>query len=173
MMKKLGLLLAVILVLSFASTFAAAQENKIAINPIGFLIDYISAEFETKLGANYSLQVGADYWGLDLGEGFDLKAFGIGVGARYYPSGEALHGVYVVPSVNLAWAKGEYEGEEATVGVYGAGIAAGYQWVFRSGVTLDLGLGMGMPFHITGTEEGVEVDKKPTTSFKLGIGYAW
>jgi len=62
MMKKLGLLLAVILVLSFASTFAAAQENKIAINPIGFLIDYISAEFETKLGANYSLQVGADYW---------------------------------------------------------------------------------------------------------------
>ena len=43
MMKKLGLLLAGFLGLSFASTFGAAQEIKIAINPIGFLIDFISA----------------------------------------------------------------------------------------------------------------------------------
>jgi hypothetical protein len=136
-------LLSLLMLVAFACT-AKAQTVAIKANPLAFFsgTDLLSGEF--KIGGNSSVLVGAGIAGFKI-SGSKYSSFGGEAQYRYYFN-EALKGWYAGAKVGYLSGKVKIDSfdddqYETNFGALNVGVKAGYQWVFRSGFTLDLNLG--------------------------------
>ena len=145
-MKNRILIIAILFALPFA---ASAQDdaggpypNIIKINPIGFALGNFNLSYERALSQAFSVQFGANYYYRFLG--VDVTGFGVRAQGRFYVTNKAKSaptGLYT----GLLFSYNSLEERDitppATVKSTGIGLLIGYQWVWNSGVALDLGLG--------------------------------
>lgn len=173
------LVITLLFLLVAVPTLAYSGEHKVAVNPGGFLLGILGAEYEGKLSNSNSYLLSLDYVGFSNGSD-SLHAFGFGGGTRYYPQGQALQGFYVEGGTNLAYVslnEADVKGAGLAIGLNGAG---GYQWITRNNLAIDLGFGVSVPIYtgITATD-GYETASdgslfgtiSPTVKF--GLGYIW
>lgn len=137
LMKFKNILLITLLFLLMAvPTLAYSGEHKVAVNPGGFLLGILGAEYEGKLSNSNSYLLSLDYVGFSSGSD-SLHVFGFGGGTRYYPQGQALQGFYVEGGTNLAYVslnEADVKGTGLAIGLNGAG---GYQWITRNNLTIE------------------------------------
>lgn len=125
----------------FTFSLANAQSNVVKVNPVGMIFGVFNATFEHAINENNSVLVGAQYfnWG-------NLSMSGLGVqgGYRFYFSknNDAPEGIFASPFVSLSSVTYNPDGleKETSFGI-SAGGKAGYQWLFDSGLALDLFFG--------------------------------
>lgn len=148
-MKKI--ILTAIAVCAFG--FANAQENIIKANPLALLGGTDMVSFEHKLGDNSSVLLGAGIGGFKIG---DAKYSNMGAEVQYrYYFNEALKGFYAGGQVGYSSGKVKIEGfptfngsslvtttNETNFGSFKLGGKGGYQWVWDSGFSLDLNVGV-------------------------------
>lgn len=132
--------LAVLLFSLLSVQQASAQDQIIKTNPLGLAFGNFNAIYEKALNEKSSISVGASYLYSFLGT--DVTGFGFNGEWRYYITNEkkpAPEGFYAGPS--LGFRNFSVRDEDGSVSVVGIGGTVGYQWVWDSGVTLDLGAG--------------------------------
>lgn len=139
-MKKA--LLSTLLIFTIFSTKIRAQEakNTIKINPISALVRVGSMFYERKISPSSSLQLGVAYIGFKSG---DTKFSGLALTPeyRYFIKKAPLSGLYVGPFAkyqNLRVTEGADYGRYNS---FGGGVSLGRQWVYSSGLVLDIFLG--------------------------------
>ena len=132
-----------IMLISIGIFHATSQENSVKINPFALLggVDLVS--YERGLSDNSSGVISGAISNYDIG-GSDYKAFGLGLQYRYYFR-EALKGWYA--AAHGLFQSGDVVEEllgfkvESDFTAFGIGLRGGYQWVWQSGLTLDLNTG--------------------------------
>jgi hypothetical protein len=146
-MKKIILTAAAV----FAFGFANAQENIIKANPLALLGGTDMISFEHKLGGNSSILFGAGIGGFKIG---DAKYSNMGAEFQYrYYFNEALKGLYAGGQVGYSSGKVTINTQsyfypynsitnETNFGSFKLGGKGGYQWVWDSGFSLDLNVGI-------------------------------
>ncbi len=155
-MKK-GLL--VLLIALFAISNIKAQEASgiIKVNPVGFIFGVFNATYEKPLNDKNSIAVGASYFNWS-----NLNISGLGASAeyRFYFSNnsDAPHGMFAAPILDVGSlsydvpetlevnGNGELVSKKAhteSLISIGGGIKAGHQWLWDSGIALDLYFGYG------------------------------
>ena len=150
-MKKI--ILTAIAVCAFG--FANAQENIIKANPLALLGGTDMVSFEHKLGDNTSILIGAGIGGFKIG---DAKYSNMGAEVQYrYYFEEALKGFYAGGQLGYSSGKVTLDSYNLTIGspLFGTattsetnfgslriGGKGGYQWVWGSGFSLDLNIGV-------------------------------
>ena len=156
-MKK-GLL--VVLIALFAMSNVKAQEASgvIKVNPIGFIFGVFNGTYEKALNEKSSIAVGASYFNWsNLG----ISGFGASAEYRFYFSNnsEAPHGMFAAPILDLGSLSYSYDkkididpdtgdvsitpaGTDSVFSI-GGGVKAGHQWIWDSGIALDLYFGYG------------------------------
>ena len=173
-MKNLALPLVLLLMLplsSFAQDSGEAQANPniIKVNPIGFAFGVFNLSYERAISNSSSLQFGGLFYQSLLGT--DVNGFGLRASYRYYitnatrPSPEGFYTGLTTSYNNLT--------EDATdeeVSAFGIGLLLGYQWVWNSGVALDLGIG---PTYLidTGSSDTAEFESGITPNVVIALGY--
>lgn len=159
--------------------FAYSGGSKVAVNPAGFLLGILGAEYEGKLSNSNSYLLSLEYVGVS--DGYDsLHAFGFGGGTRYYPQGQALQGFYVEGKTNVALlslTEGNVKGTGLAIALNGAG---GYQWITRMNLAIDLGFGVSIPVFSGATATDGQSSASDgslfgtiTPTIKFGLGYVW
>ena len=145
-MKKV---LLVVLITLYAMSNVKAQEAKgvIKVNPVGFVFGIFNATYEKTLNEKNSLAIGASFFNWS-----NLHISGIGgsVEYRFYFSNnsEAPHGMFAAPLLSLSSLSYDYQDvnnkktKESAFSI-GGGVKAGHQWVWDSGIALDLYFGYG------------------------------
>jgi len=154
-MKK-GLL--VILIALFAISNVKAQEASgvIKVNPVGFIFGVFNGTYEKALNEKSSIAVGASYFNWS---NLNISGFGASAEYRFYFSNnsEAPHGMFAAPildleslsysykDINVDPVTGEITTDSGTDSVFsiGGGVKAGHQWIWDSGIALDLYFGYG------------------------------
>lgn len=176
-MKKI--ILTAVAVFGFA--FANAQENVIKVNPLSILggTDLVSYEF--KIGEKSSFLVGAGIGGFKIGDA-KYSNYGAEVQYRYYFK-EALKGFYVGGQAGYSLGKVKTEGtlfttetSESNFGSFRLGAKGGYQWIWNSGFSLDLNLGLAYNnFSYKDTNSSTSSLKASgiLPNFGFGLGYAF
>jgi len=140
-MKKIILIIAVAF---FSLNAAKAQDVKgiIKVNPIGFAVGIFNATYEKPLNEKNSFAIGANYYNYG---NVGVSGFGLSGEYRFYFSKNttAPEGLFGAPIVSLGSLS--YDGSDGTESVFsiGGGVKGGYQWVWDSGVALDLYFGYG------------------------------
>lgn len=166
-MKKLSFILSLLL---FSSWALQAQNDKpfsedvrykhvLKANPITMAFGDFNATWERIVSEKASFTLTGNF----ITGSFDSDFYGIAItaGYKYYfthANKPVPAGFYVRPFAGILAGDGE--------GGFRLGGQLGYQWVWKSGFVLDLGLGP----QIIAIEEGVE---GPIPSFFFGIGYAF
>ncbi|MDY3343896.1 DUF3575 domain-containing protein [Riemerella anatipestifer] len=133
-----------------------AQQNSVKVNPFALLGGTDMVTYERAIGGSSSVGVGAGIGGFKIG---DVKYKNAGASAfyRYYFGDTALKGWYGMGIVSYSGGKVtsggntisfdgsslQVEKTEIKYGSFGAGVRAGYQWLWNSGFTLDLNAGLG------------------------------
>ncbi len=140
-MKKLVLFLAIA---TFALGLSAQPTNIIKTNPIGLAFGNFNATYEKTLGSSASILIKGQYMYKLFG--LDVNLAGGGLGFRYYftHAKKAIpSGFYINPQAVFMYGgiTDEYDGTTYSATTLGFGAELGYQWVWESGFTLDLGLG--------------------------------
>jgi len=138
------------LVAMFVFTSVTAQENGknvIKIEPFGALLGSYSMSYERVVSAKSSVQVDANYGNINL-FGLRINTLGIGAGYRYYFSKakSVPEGFFVSPTLSLSSLSLYMDAtptNKITTGIFEGGVVAGYQWIFNSGLQLDLYVGPG------------------------------
>lgn len=171
-----------------------AQENSIKVNPAALLGGADLVTFEHKFGDRISAVIGGGIGGYKIA-GSKYSSAGGGVQGRYYFD-EAMTGFYgaVVADYNtgkveidgtfggiFVGEEFETENHETKWNGFGAGLRAGYQWIFDSGITLDLNVGAAYKTYTydwdsTAEEEAYGSDLKANgimPAGSLGIGYSF
>lgn len=161
-MKK-NLFLVVLMAVAVASQAQNAQKNALKINPLSLLVKTGNVAYERVVGQRTSVQLGAFYSGVSLGD-FRYDGYGITPEFRYYFGGrkEALNGGYVAPF-------GRYQRftiahkdtkEAAGFSTVGGGAVMGWQRHWTSGFTLDLfaGPSFNQVQFKDGSEEDFEIE---------------
>jgi hypothetical protein len=150
-MKKLLIVLAIAL---FGLNSIKAQEASgiIKVNPLGFAFGIFNATYEKPLSDKSSIAIGASFFNWS-----NLNISGMGASAeyRFYFSNnsDAPHGMFAAPIIDLASYSYEYTSldfdtgktttEKETLFSFGGGVKAGHQWIWDSGIALDLYFGYG------------------------------
>lgn len=146
-MKKVFLFVAV----AFVSFIAKAQDNVVKVNPLGLVIGVFNVSYEKAINESGAIEVGANYFNW---KNLDLSGMGGEVAYRIYFSknNDAPEGIYGAPFINVNSMKYKYttldsnfipvEKDDSAVG-FGGGVKGGYQWIFDSGLALDLFFGYG------------------------------
>jgi Protein of unknown function (DUF3575) len=168
--------------------FASAQESAIKVNPLSLLggTDLVSYEF--KLGEKSTGIVGGGIGGFKIG---DAKYSNLGgeVQYRYYFE-EALKGWYAGGQVGYSSGKVKFENtvsidsngnfvsgsSETNFGSLKIGAKGGYQWIWDSGFTLDLNLGVAYNSFSYDSSDGAFSTLKASgvlPNFGFGLGYAF
>jgi len=136
----------------FAFGFANAQENIIKANPLSILGGTDLLSFEHKVGDNTSALLGLGYGGFSIG-GAKYTNMGVEVQYRYYFE-ECLKGFYAggqigytsgkvtLDSPSISGYNVVYKSSETNFSSMIVGAKGGYQWVWGSGFSLDLNLGL-------------------------------
>jgi len=182
-MKKIFLTAAAV----FAFSFANSQENIIKANPLALLGGTDMVSFEHKLDDKTSLVFGAGIGGFKIG-GAKYSNMGAEVQYRYYFD-EALEGFYAGGQVGYSSGKVKLDGvltysggafgtttNETNFGSFKLGGKGGYQWVWDSGFSLDLNLGLAYNnFSYKNSDaafSGLEASGV-LPNFGFGLGYAF
>ena len=176
-MKKLFISLALLCTVIGSS----AQTNIIKTNPITFAFGNFNATYEKVLNSSSSLVFKGQYsYNLFLMDEIyqllgidDVKSGGVGLGYRYYFTHlkkEVPTGFYINPQASFSFGStlDDYKSRESATSL-GLGAEIGYQWVWSSGFTLDLGIG---PMYSTISSNGVAASGF-VPSATLSIGYAF
>ncbi|MCL6461241.1 Protein of unknown function [Flavobacterium micromati] len=183
-MKKI--ILSAIAVMAFG--FVSAQENVVKVNPLSILGGTDLVSFEHKLGENSSFVVGAGIGGFKIGDA-KYSNFGGEVQYRYYFN-EALRGFYAGGQAGYSAGKVEIENSfsfddqgnmnsstnETNFGAFKVGAKGGYQWIWESGFSLDLNLGLAYNnFNYKNSDSSFSTLKAsgvlPNFGFALGYGF--
>lgn len=140
-MKKKFLLIIALFVFSFS--YSQNGPNIVKVNPLGLVFGSFNATFEHALNESSSFEVGANYFNWS---NLDLAGYGAEVAYRFYFSknNEAPEGIFASPFLSVNGLTYTYDGdsEDSSFG-FGGGVKAGYQWVWDSGLALDLFFGYG------------------------------
>ncbi len=131
--------------------------NSIKANPIIFLFGYLGGTYERKIGDQMSLSLGLAYYSNSsggFGSDFKYSGFNISPEFRYYfdnaIEGWYMNGTITFTSINSTYKHQAFDingnlvdvTDEGNISVYGAGVAAGHQWIW-GGFTLDVYGGAG------------------------------
>jgi len=149
-MKKLMIAFAIVL-FGMSSVKAQDYNGIIKVNPIGFAIGVFNVTYEKPLSETSSVTIGASYFNWS---NLDISGIGADLGYRFYFSNNttAPEGLFAGPVLSLGSysydystynGEGDYTTEKQSVFSIGGGVKAGYQWVWDSGVALDLYFGYG------------------------------
>ncbi len=115
-----------------------AQDNIIKTSPIGLAFGNLNATYEKVLNEKSSVLASVSYTYRTFG--VDVNAFGIGGAYRFYFSHAKKAvpaGLYINPQVNF-----NFGGvDDLNYSVFSFGAEIGHQWLWDSGVVLDLGIG--------------------------------
>ena len=144
-MKK-GLLIILIALFGISSLKAQEASSIIKVNPIGFAFGVFNVTYEKPLSAKNSVAIGASFFNWS-----NLGISGVGGSAeyRFYFSNnsEAPRGLFAAPILDIGSLSYDYKFDSTTkkesVFSIGGGVKAGNQWVWDSGVALDLYFGYG------------------------------
>ena len=165
---------------------AQAQQPKravIKVNPLSAFALTGSGFLEYAITDNLSAQLGASVTGVSVSN-IKFRGYGFTPEVRYYfsenkvaPMGPYVAGYGRIRSFKLTAEKQDEEGRDyrATYKPVGAGIAIGNQWIFNSGLALDVFLGAGynggnLKVNV-GTEE--DFDTGIIGDMLLGGGFAF
>ncbi len=167
-MKKLILSLALLGIVFGAS----AQNNIIKTNPIGLAFGNFNVTYERVLNSSSSFLVKGNYMYKLLGA--DVSLAGLGLGYRYYithAKKEIPTGFYVNPQLAFAFGNiKDSNGTSYSATNFGIGAELGYQWVWSSGFTLDLGIG---PMYNIVSSDSSDTANGIAPAITLAIGYAF
>ena len=120
-----------------------AQDNIIKTNPLGLAFGNLNATYEKVLNEKSSVLGSLNFTYRIFG--VDVTALGIGGAYRYYFSHarkQVPAGLYINPQVSVNFGSVD----DFNYNAFSIGAEVGYQWVWESGVVLDLGIG---PNYIT------------------------
>ncbi len=183
-MKKI--ILSLVAVMAFG--VANSQENIIKANPLSLLGGTDLVSFEHKIGEHSSVVVGAGIGGFKIG---DAKYSNLGGELQYrYYFKESLRGVYAGGQVGYSSGKVKLENNysfdtngnlvsgtsETNFGAFKVGAKGGYQWVWSSGFSLDLNLGIAYNnFSYKSSDASFSTLKASGVlpNFGFGLGYAF
>jgi len=139
-MRKILLLALFCFVLSSARS-QSEEKNVIKFNPIGAPVGIGSIFYEHKIDDKHSWQMGVGYLGLKI-DNVKLSGLVLTPEYRIYTKKNALSGVYVGPFLRYQnYTLKDNESTDNYTGTYssfGGGVVIGRQWVYRSGLVLDL-----------------------------------
>ncbi len=174
-MKKIFLTAAAV----FAFSFANAQENIVKANPLALLGGTDMVSFEHKLDGNSSIVLGAGIGGFKIGEA-KYSNMGAEVQYRYYFN-EALEGFYAGGQVGYSSGKVKigvpgYSTNETNFGSFKLGGKGGYQWIWDSGFSLDLNVGIAYNNFSYKNSDALFATLKASgvlPNFGFGLGYAF
>ena len=176
-MKKLFISLALLCVVMGSG----AQTNIIKTNPIGFAYGNFNATYEKVLNSSSSLVFKGKYnYNLFLMDEIykvigleDVKSGGVGLGYRYYFTHlkkEVPTGFYINPQASFSFGSAKVDNSsKESLSILGLGAEIGYQFVWSSGFTLDLGIG---PMYSIASSNGLSASGL-LPSATLSIGYAF
>jgi len=149
-MKKVMILFAIVL---FGTSSMKAQDVSgiIKVNPIGFAIGIFNATYEKPLSETSSVAVGASYYNW---KNLGISGMGGSAEYRFYFSNNssAPEGLFAAPVLSVSSLSydskrfnedGVLVSNKESVFSFGGGVKGGYQWVWDSGVALDLYFGYG------------------------------
>jgi hypothetical protein len=119
--------------------------NTLTVNPLGLIIGLVDGQYEMRLDPGSSLGIRGTYFGFKIGD-WSYTAFGGGAAYRMYPKQTALEGLYWGPTLVALMAQIKYdnsysEGSANWLTIV-PGLELGNQWVWDSGIVLDLGVGI-------------------------------
>jgi hypothetical protein len=156
------------------------RDSDITVNPLGLVFGLGNATYERALSRENSWLVGANFGSYGVTDNRLTILGAMGAYRWWFNGRKALSGWYAGPEVKIetvTWAFGvDNSNYNATASFFGGGGQGGYQWVFRNGFTLNLGLNLdfmagSLSTNITGA---------PTPGFgglcagaNLGLGYAF
>ena len=193
-MKKIFLIIAAIFVCSFAN----AQTNIVKVSPTGVLLGSFKATFEHSLNVKNSIVISGRYLNLNDAETLfgssegKITGFDVDLSYRHYFSknSDAPKGLFFFLFFNVQSLKTDYtcggfwnsnpNPVEATYNYFGVatGVVAGHQWLFDSGLVIDLFFGYGYLFTSTDKEENenrpcaiLEYYNGGIPKFDIAIGY--
>lgn len=137
-------LLALVLSLCLLSVNSYAQERKnvIKVNPIALALGGFNATYEMVLNSHSSMLFSGSYAFNLLGE--DVSVAGLGVGYRYYfthKKTEIPSGFWLTPQVGFETGSLKDGSNKESVYAFALGAQIGYQWAWKNGFTLDIGIG--------------------------------
>ena len=101
----------------------------------------------------------------------DVSGFGVEGAIRAYLSGRkynAPRGWFLSPNIHYGHAKNSETKDSGNI--IAASFGTGYQWVWESGLTLDLGIGLGY-ISVFGFESDEDNDSGLIIPLEFGIGY--
>jgi hypothetical protein len=139
-MRK-NLFLVAFMMIAVASQAQYAPKNAVKINPLSLFVTTGNISYERAVSQNKSIQLGAYYSGIGLGD-FKYQGYGITPEFRVYfgAKSTALNGVYVAPFAryqNFSISDKETK-DKATFESIGGGAIMGWQKSWQSGFTLDI-----------------------------------
>jgi hypothetical protein len=156
------------------------RDNDITVNPLGLAFGLGNVSYERALSKENSWLVGANFGSYGVVDN-RLTIFGAtGAYRWWFDQEKALNGWFLGPELKIetvSWAFGVSDTNyTATGSFFGGGVQGGYQWVFRNGFTLNLGLN----FDYLAGSVSTNVSGAPTLGFggsgfgaNLGLGYAF
>lgn len=126
-----------------------AQENIIKANPLAILGGTDLISYERALGDQTSILVSGAIGGFKFSS-IQYKTYGGGLQYRYYFN-EVFDGWYVTGDAGFQGGTTEIEdliglgtsGDEISFTAFNIGARAGYQWLWSSGISFELNLGLG------------------------------
>lgn len=184
-MKKFTLFSALSLLLAFAAVAPASAQRSAAapandrstvlkVNVLSPFVLTASGFVEHAFSPKISAQLGAYVTGASVKD-VDFKGYGFTPEVRYYFAEQAPDGFYVagygrVLNYQLT-VEDKEKGEtyEATYKPIGAGVAAGNQFIFNNGISLDLFFGIGINGGSLNVKKGTNEDFDRGIIDKLGI----
>lgn len=140
--------------------------------PLGFLIGVYNLRYERGLQSNTSFQVGANYYDFKL-FGVATTGYGLDGAYRYYYT-EALKGIYIAPSMGLAFNKtyvSKTSNIQGNFSYLNLGATIGYQWASSNRVLTDIGLGYGYNVELEKDESLLSSYSFPLPKFTLALGF--
>lgn len=161
------------IVIAFICIAANAQNNIIKTNPFGMAFGNINLIYERLLN-NYSSILVKGQYGYNI-MGTSISAFGCAVDYRYYfthAKKAVPSGFYINPEIMFQGGMVDLENDKNSLYRFGLGAEIGYQWVWDSGFTIDLGIG---PMYNIVKTNSSSFEKLgfPLPSATLGVGFAF
>jgi hypothetical protein len=173
-MKKIIMIFTFIIGLSM-SCFAQddVEENLpniIKVNPISLAFGNINLIYQRAIGKSSALQIGGNYWYRFLGT--EVTGFGLRGGYQFFLTNRtkmAPEGFYLGPHLAYNSLKERETETQSSATTFGVGLMLGYQWVWKSGLSLDLGIG---PMYTFAQENNTENSFEGfLPNIMIGLGY--
>jgi len=139
-MKKTTLVVVIVTALSVTANAQAEFPNVIKLNPISLAFGNFNLSYQRALNDASAIQIGANYWYRILGQ--EVSGIGARAGYQFFITNRAKpapEGFYIGPQVSINSLNVKETDEDVTA--IGIGLMLGYQWIWDSGVSLDLGAG--------------------------------